>query len=64
MDEYEQAMALDPDADQVQYQWIHAKAAQGDPDGALADWRRAHELDPEDFAPVYASAFLLEEPGR
>jgi hypothetical protein len=31
------------------------KAAQGDPDGVLADWRRAHELDPEDFAPVYAS---------
>ena len=32
----------------------------GDPDGGLADWRGAHELDPEDFGPVYASAFLLE----
>jgi len=36
----------------------------GDPDGALADWRRAHELDPEYFGPVYASAFLLEREGR
>jgi hypothetical protein len=32
--------------------------------GALADWRRAHELDPENFAPVYSSAFLLEREGR
>jgi tetratricopeptide (TPR) repeat protein len=132
VEQYEQAMALDPDADQVQYQWIHAKAAlgepldaiaryrdrvahapgdvrelrflasaylaardyraagevigtglglaagdpkltadrgqvkasQGDTEGALADWRRAHELDPDDFGPVYASAFLLEDLGR
>jgi hypothetical protein len=35
-----------------------------DPDGALADWRHAHELDPENFAPVYSSAFLLEREGR
>ena len=40
------------------------KAHRGDPDGALADWRRAHELDPEDFSPVYSSAFLLEREGR
>jgi len=40
------------------------KAHRGDPDGALADWRRAHELDPEDFGPVYSSAFLLEREGR
>ena len=40
------------------------KAHRGDPGGALADWRRAHELDPENFAPVYASAFLLEREGR
>jgi cytochrome c-type biogenesis protein CcmH/NrfG len=36
----------------------------GDPEGALADWRRAHELDPGYFGPVYASAFLLEREGR
>ena len=40
------------------------KEHMGDPDGALADWRRAHELDPEDFGPVYSSAFLLERQGR
>jgi len=40
------------------------KAHRGDPDGALADWRRAHELDPEGFDPVYSSAFLLEREGR
>jgi Flp pilus assembly protein TadD len=40
------------------------KARGGDPEGALADWRRAHELDPEDFSPVYSSAFLLEREGR
>ena len=40
------------------------KARRGDPDGALADWRRAHELDPENFSPVYSSAFLLEREGR
>jgi len=132
VDQYEQAMSLDPDQDKVQYQWIAAKAALGEPedavtryrdrvagapgevrwlrllseaylqardfgaaaevigtglglspgdpkltydrgevkaargdaDGALADWRRAHELDPEDFGPVYMSAFLLEQRGR
>ena len=40
------------------------RAHRGDPDGALADWRRAHELDPEDFGAVYSSAFLLEREGR
>jgi tetratricopeptide (TPR) repeat protein len=40
------------------------KAATGDPDGALADWCRALELDPDDIAPLYSSAFLLEREGR
>ncbi len=40
------------------------KAAKGDAEGALGDWRRAHELDPENFGPVYSSAFLLEREGR
>ena len=132
VDHYEQAMAADPGDDKVQYQWMHAKAALGEPDdavtryraraagspgevralrllasalllardyaaasdvigagltlapgdakltsdrgdlkaargdaeGALADWRRAHELDPADFGPVYSAAFLLERQGR
>jgi tetratricopeptide (TPR) repeat protein len=132
VDQYEQAMALDPDQDKGQYQWMIAKAAlgepedaitryrdrvagspgdvrelrflssaylmardygaaseiidtglrlapddwkltydrgevratRGDPEGALADWRRAHELEPGDFGPVYSSAFLLEREAR
>jgi tetratricopeptide (TPR) repeat protein len=41
-----------------------AKAALGDPEGALADWQRALELEPEDIGPLYSSAFLLERAGR
>jgi tetratricopeptide (TPR) repeat protein len=40
------------------------RAATGDPDGALADWRRAVEVDPENLSPVYSSALLLERLGR
>lgn len=132
VEQYERAMAIDPDADKVRYQWIAAKASlseqehaialqrrraaaapgslrelrflaaayladhdyaaaadvistglelapgdwalitdrgqvragTGDTDGALADWRRALELDPEELSPVYSSAFLLEREGR
>lgn len=41
-----------------------AKAGLGDAEGALADWRRALELDPEDIGSLYSSAFLLEGEGR
>jgi tetratricopeptide (TPR) repeat protein len=41
-----------------------AKAGLGDFAGALADWRRALELDPEDIGALYSSAFLLEREGR
>jgi tetratricopeptide (TPR) repeat protein len=132
IEQYERAIALDPAADKVRYQWIGAKASLGEPEtavdlhrdrvaaapgdvrelrllssaylaahdydaaadviaaglelapddvrliedrgavkehrgdagGALADWRRVHELDPEYFGSVYASAFLLEREGR
>jgi tetratricopeptide (TPR) repeat protein len=40
------------------------KAGLGDSDGALADWRRALERDPEDIGPLYSSASLLERDGR
>jgi hypothetical protein len=40
------------------------KARAGDVEGALADWHRGHQLDPEDFSSVYSSAFLLEREGR
>jgi tetratricopeptide (TPR) repeat protein len=39
-------------------------AAAGDTSGALADWRRALELDPEDISPLYSSAFMYEREGR
>lgn len=41
-----------------------AKAGLGEVEGALADWRRALELDPEDIGALYSSAFLLEREGR
>jgi tetratricopeptide (TPR) repeat protein len=41
-----------------------AKAGLGDPEGALADWRRALVLEPEDIGALYSSAFLLEREGR
>jgi tetratricopeptide (TPR) repeat protein len=57
-------LALTPDDPGPIFDRGEVKEHEGDPDGALADWRRAHELDPENFAPVYASAFLLEREGR
>jgi tetratricopeptide (TPR) repeat protein len=41
-----------------------AKAGLGDVEGALADWRRAVELDTESIGGLYMSAFLLEREGR
>jgi tetratricopeptide (TPR) repeat protein len=41
-----------------------AKAGLGDAVGALADWGRALELDPEDIGALYSSAFLLEREDR
>jgi tetratricopeptide (TPR) repeat protein len=57
-------LALAPDDPGLVEDQGEVKAHEGDPEGALADWHRAHELDPENFAPVYASAFLLERQGR
>jgi tetratricopeptide (TPR) repeat protein len=41
-----------------------AKAGLADPEGALADWGHALEIDPDDIGPLYSSAFLLEREGR
>ena len=41
-----------------------ARAGLGDAEGALADWRRALELAPEDIGALYSSAFLLERENR
>ncbi len=40
------------------------RAATGDPDGALADWRAALELDPENISAAYRTASLAEREGR
>lgn len=60
----EAGLALAPDDGALICQRGEVKANRGDPAGALADWQRAHELDPEDFSAVYSSAFLLEREGR
>jgi tetratricopeptide (TPR) repeat protein len=57
-------LALAPDDPGLMWDRGEVKAHGGDPEGALADWRRAHELEPGNFAPVYSSAFLLEQEGR
>lgn len=47
-DQYEQAMSLDPDQDKVQYQWMHAKAALGEPDDAVTRYRNRVAGSPGD----------------
>jgi tetratricopeptide (TPR) repeat protein len=42
----------------------NVRAATGDPEAALADWRRALALNPDNLSPLYSSAFLLEREGR
>jgi tetratricopeptide (TPR) repeat protein len=60
----EAGLALAPDDAVLVAMQGEAKAGLGDPEGALADWRRALELDPEDIGALYSSAFLLEREGR
>lgn len=56
-------LALDPDDRMLLEARGEVRAATGDPEGALADWRRA--VDPDrNIGPVYSSAFLLERLGR
>ncbi len=56
-------LALDPDDRMLLEVRGQVRAATGDPDGALADWRRAVD-DADNLGPVYLSAFLLERLGR
>jgi len=57
-------LELAPDDRMLIAQRGEVKAGMGDPEGALADWRLALELDTEDISPLYSSAFLLEGEGR
>jgi tetratricopeptide (TPR) repeat protein len=60
----EAGLALAPNDAQLVENRGDVRASTGDPDGALADWRRSRELDPEQLSSVYSSAFLLEREGR
>jgi tetratricopeptide (TPR) repeat protein len=56
-------LALAPDDQRLIDCRAEARSRQ-DPEGALADWHRALELDSDDIGPLYMSAFLLERLGR
>jgi tetratricopeptide (TPR) repeat protein len=60
----ETGLALAPNDAQLIALRGEAKAGLDDPEGALADWRRALELDGEDIGALYSIAFLLERLGR
>jgi tetratricopeptide (TPR) repeat protein len=60
----EAGLELTPDAAALVAMRGEVKAGLGDPEGALADWRWALALDPEDIAALYSSAFMLEREGR
>ncbi len=61
VDQYEQAMSLDPDEDKVQYQWMHAKAALGEPDEAITRYRNRLAGSPTDVRELrfLSSAYLV-----
>jgi len=60
----EAGLALAPDDAALTASRGEAKAGLGDVEGALADWRRALQLQPEDIGALYSSAFLLEREHR
>jgi tetratricopeptide (TPR) repeat protein len=60
----EAGLALAPDDAVLIAVRGEAKAGLGDAEGALSDWGRALELDPEDIGALYSSAFLLEREDR
>jgi tetratricopeptide (TPR) repeat protein len=57
-------LALAPDDRVLLGQRGEVKAALGDPDGALADWRRSLNPEGHDISGAFSSAFLLEREGR
>jgi tetratricopeptide (TPR) repeat protein len=60
----EAGLTLAPDDAALTASRGEARAGLGDVEGALADWRLALELDPEDIGALYSSAFLLEREDR
>jgi tetratricopeptide (TPR) repeat protein len=60
----EAGLALAPDDAVLIAARGEAKAGLGEVEGALGDWGRALELDPEDIGALYSSAFLLDREDR
>jgi tetratricopeptide (TPR) repeat protein len=60
----ERGLELAPDDASLLALRGEARAGLGDPEGALGDWRRALELEPEEIGALYSSAFLLERECR
>lgn len=60
----DRGLMLAPNDAVLIYDRGEVRAGKDDPGGALADWRLAVELDPDDIGPLYMSAFLLERIGR
>jgi tetratricopeptide (TPR) repeat protein len=60
----EAGVAFSPDDAALIASRGEAKAGLGDVEGALTDWRRALQLEPEDIGALYSSAFLLEREHR
>ena len=60
IEQYERAIALDPDADKVRYQWINAKASLGEPETAVGLHRERVAAAPRDVRELrlLASAYL------
>lgn len=56
----ERALLLAPDDPLLTEFRGDARAGLDDTDGALTDWRRALDLDPDNLSPLYSTAFLLE----
>lgn len=57
-------LRLAPDDRMLISQRGEAKASTSDPDGALADWHHALDLDNSDIGPLFSAAYLLEREGR
>jgi tetratricopeptide (TPR) repeat protein len=57
-------LRLAPDDRMLLSQRGEAKASTSDPDGALADWHHALDLDNSDIGPLFSAAYLLEREGR
>jgi tetratricopeptide (TPR) repeat protein len=57
-------LELEPDDAQLIAARGEARAGLGEAEGALADWRRALELDTGDIGALYSMAFLLEREQR